>query len=117
MVEKRAKRLGRGLDFFLSESSAPGLGDEVSQLEINSLVPSPYQPRVDFPAEQLEDLSRSIRASGLLQPILMIIVRDQAPFRGPITLSIGRKNVAIGRDACSRIRVSVEPVRKLRSKA
>ena len=46
----------------------------------------------------------------------VITVRDQAPFRGPITLSIGRRKVVIGRDACSRIRVSLEHVRKLRSK-
>jgi len=71
MVEKKEKRLGRGLDFFLSDSPAPSLGEEVQQLEINSLVPSPYQPRVEFPEEELEDLARSIRASGVLQPILV----------------------------------------------
>ena len=47
MVEKR---LGRGLDFLLSEAPTAGRGDEVAQLEITSLIPSPYQPRVEFTA-------------------------------------------------------------------
>ena len=77
MVEKREKRLGRGLDFFLSDTPAPGVGEEVTQVDVNSLVPSPYQPRVEFPDSELEDLSRSIRSSGLLQPILVRRVGDQ----------------------------------------
>lgn len=69
MIEKR---LGRGLDFLLSEAPAASRGgDEVSQIEIASLVPSPYQPRVEFAEEELESLADSIRVSGILQPILV----------------------------------------------
>ena len=66
MVERR---LGRGLDFFLSE--APKSSDEVAQVEVTNLVPSPYQPRKEFTEEELVELSESIRASGVLQPILV----------------------------------------------
>lgn len=70
MVEKR---LGRGLDFFITSagSGAGGAGDEVSMLELTSLTPSPHQPRRDFDPKDLEELSNSIRASGVLQPILV----------------------------------------------
>lgn len=69
MIEKR---LGRGLDFLLSEAPAASRGgDEVSQIEIASLVPSPYQPRVEFAEDELESLADSIRVSGILQPILV----------------------------------------------
>jgi ParB family chromosome partitioning protein len=66
MVEKR---LGRGLDFFIT---SPGsAGDEITMLELSSLTPSPHQPRREFAAGELQELANSIRASGVLQPILV----------------------------------------------
>src|SRR5688572_9059321 len=66
MVEKR---LGRGLDFFITSSGTTG--DEVTMLEVAQLVPSPHQPRREFDPGELQELSSSIRASGVLQPILV----------------------------------------------
>ena len=72
MVERR---LGRGLDFFLSGSGKDGKEgsseSRVEQLEISSLVPSPHQPRHSVSDDDLEKLSRSVRASGIIQPILV----------------------------------------------
>jgi ParB family chromosome partitioning protein len=83
------RRLGRGLDFFLSggkPSTPPPPGradvadlkkaekvgdDEVLQAEIGSLVPSPYQPRKVMGEAELKELAESVRASGILQPILV----------------------------------------------
>ena len=82
MVERR---LGRGLDFFLSRSNAPAdaggaaapTGEEVVQAELSSLVASPYQPRKEFEEAELKELADSIRASGLLQPVLARRVGDK----------------------------------------
>ncbi|MBZ0154073.1 MAG: ParB/RepB/Spo0J family partition protein [Planctomycetes bacterium] len=76
------RRLGRGLDFFLSggrsnqaqpaaqaESSAPA-GTQVEQIEVSKLVPNPHQPRKLIAESDLQSLADSIRASGILQPIL-----------------------------------------------
>lgn len=68
MVERR---LGRGLDFFLSGSQAQGSGDEVQNIEVKSIVRSPYQTRAEFRQEDLNELAESIRVSGLLQPVLV----------------------------------------------
>ncbi len=69
MVERR---LGRGLEFFLSDKSAkPAAGDELSQLELSLLEPSLHQPRREFDAQELQDLANSMRSSGVLQPILV----------------------------------------------
>lgn len=80
------RRLGRGLEFFLSDTKdaagpstarggPPGAevpkGDEISQLELKSLVPSRFQPRTEFDVAELEELAASMRASGVLQPILV----------------------------------------------
>ncbi|MEM7199898.1 MAG: ParB/RepB/Spo0J family partition protein [Planctomycetota bacterium] len=69
MVERR---LGRGLDFFLSGLSKTQATDEgVLQVEVSSLAPNPHQPRRHFDPEELASLARSIRATGILQPILV----------------------------------------------
>ncbi len=39
----------------------------------------------------------------------VVRVRECAPFDGPITAEFGRKTIALGKEACSRIRVAVEP--------
>jgi DtxR family Mn-dependent transcriptional regulator len=43
-------------------------------------------------------------------------VRDCAPFGGPITVQIGSRSIALGRESCSRIRVAVDRSAKLPSR-
>lgn len=93
------RRLGRGLDFFLSggrkpadaptatplrEKIAPDTGpaieseegDLVRMVPVTALEPNPYQPRKTMAAAELKSLSDSIRESGILQPILARQVGD-----------------------------------------
>src|SRR2546421_9765252 len=70
------RKLGRGLDFFLSGSrGAQPAGTQVPtedafQADVKLLVPNPHQPRREMGKAELEELAASIRASGILQPIL-----------------------------------------------
>lgn len=71
------RRLGRGLDFFLSRtgSDSPDAEGEAKQdglrmVPIQQLAPNPHQPRTEMSSEALEELAQSVRQSGLLQPIL-----------------------------------------------
>ena len=41
------------------------------QIDIDLIEPSPYQPRTKFREEALEELSRSIKASGIIQPLVV----------------------------------------------
>jgi ParB family chromosome partitioning protein len=41
------------------------------QLDIDLIEPSPYQPRTRFRDEALDELARSIRSSGIIQPIVV----------------------------------------------
>lgn len=43
--------------------------NKIVQIDINSIHPNPAQPRKAFSEQELLELSRSIRVSGLLQPI------------------------------------------------
>ena len=62
------KRLGRGLGSLLQTSvgEAP-----TAALELNSITPNPFQPRKSMDPAGLEELRDSIRAHGLLQPIVV----------------------------------------------
>ncbi len=74
-----AKRgLGRGLSALLGQDSLTGAeGEEgVRTVPIESLEPSPLQPRREFPAEELEGLADSLRRHGVLQPLLVRPARD-----------------------------------------
>ncbi|MEO1923877.1 MAG: ParB/RepB/Spo0J family partition protein [Nautiliaceae bacterium] len=70
------KRLGRGLGAILEDAEAgylKGLPDSgVNEIEIEKIVPNPYQPRREFDEKSIEELASSIRKHGLLQPVLVI---------------------------------------------
>ena len=65
--------LGRGLDALLGGSARETKLNpaEVKNISISSILPNKYQPRIDFSQSALEDLAASIKAQGVLQPILL----------------------------------------------
>jgi len=67
----RIKGLGRGLDALLGadEPAATG-GDALASLAIDSLQPGRFQPRAHIGQEGLAELAESIKAQGVMQPIL-----------------------------------------------
>jgi ParB family chromosome partitioning protein len=67
MVEKR---LGRGLDFLITEETQFE-GDEILELDIESIIPNRLQPRKEFGSEELRELAASIETHGVLQPIVV----------------------------------------------
>ena len=52
-------------------AEAPGASTAPMQIDIDLIEPSPYQPRTRFREEALEELARSIQASGIIQPIVV----------------------------------------------
>ena len=65
----KLKGLGRGLDALLGEGESPD-GERLLTLPVESLVPGKYQPRTRMDEGALAELADSIRAQGLMQPIL-----------------------------------------------
>jgi ParB family chromosome partitioning protein len=67
------KRLGRGLEALLgsvSREQAEASGS-LRELPVGSIVPNPLQPRTHIDEAELTDLTASIEASGLLQPVVV----------------------------------------------
>jgi ParB family chromosome partitioning protein len=60
-------------------ATAPPLGEELAYLPVGSLQRGQYQPRVDMREDSLQELAESIKAQGLVQPI---VVRPVAVARG-----------------------------------
>lgn len=70
--------LGRGLSALIREPEpvvqTTLIVDETGQpkqVDIDLIDPSPYQPRVRFREESLEELAQSIRSSGIIQPLVL----------------------------------------------
>lgn len=83
---KPASRLGRGLSSLIPATPGPsGLGPAVPplpdaghirDLPVETIVPSPHQPRSSFDAQALEELAASIRSNGVVQPIIVRSLDD-----------------------------------------
>ena len=86
--DKQRKALGRGLSALLpnrpqphpaapatttavSAAAAPAPVLAPQRLRIDEIQPNPLQPRVVFQPERLEELAASIRANGIIQPIIV----------------------------------------------
>jgi ParB family chromosome partitioning protein len=68
MTDKR-RGLGRGLSALLPGQPEPASG--IRTVPVGRLTPNRYQPRAQFDDAGLEELAASIRASGVLQPIVV----------------------------------------------
>ena len=79
-VKKRG--LGRGLDELLSSATANTLQEQAAQadaselqhLSLDSVQRGKYQPRGDMDQASLEELAQSIKAQGVMQPIVVRLV-------------------------------------------
>jgi ParB family chromosome partitioning protein len=72
MVEKRPA-LGRGLSALIPDTPASLVApaaDRSMEIDIDLLRPNKFQPRAGMDDERIEDLSRSIRSNGIIQPIV-----------------------------------------------
>ncbi|CAN5373962.1 ParB/RepB/Spo0J family partition protein [soil metagenome] len=84
MVVKKPKGLGRGLESLLGASgadfqTAPAADGEPSVLALTQLQAGKYQPRTRMDEGALAELADSIRAQGLMQPILVRRLDATAP--------------------------------------
>ncbi len=79
MMQAQKRRLGRGLAALIGddviEAASPEESRGLRHLPIELLHSNPNNPRKQFKEEELEELSKSIREKGLLQPI---VVRQRA---------------------------------------
>lgn len=63
--------MGRGLSALISTAPSPQDSEELREIEIDLITPGEQQPRTSFDEAKLQELAQSIRASGIIQPLLV----------------------------------------------
>jgi ParB family chromosome partitioning protein len=63
--------LGRGLEALLADNAGEAGHEQTRKLPIEFLHPLAQQPRRRFPDDEIDALAQSIRANGILQPLLV----------------------------------------------
>ena len=83
MSKKKKDQLGKGLRALLTKidnvetpvvekkKAVATLSKSIAEIDIDAIVPNPYQPRIDFIEKDLMDLVQSIKTLGLIQPITL----------------------------------------------
>ncbi len=85
----KKRGLGRGLDALLGGDAAPAPGEaegELRTLAVGLIEPGRYQPRQQMDPAALDDLAASIKAQGLIQPVVV-----RAVSRGRFELIAGER--------------------------
>ena len=72
-AEKSRRPLGRGLSALLPTRPAPTTPSQAlpNTVAIDAIAPNPLQPRTVFQPDRLEELAASIRANGIIQPLIV----------------------------------------------
>ena len=90
MINKK-KGLGRGLSALFGDSKPVSENKEVNsvtRVSIGDLSRNPYQPRMNFREEKLEELANSIKKNGIIQPIA---VRPSKSEKGKFEIVAGER--------------------------
>ncbi len=77
MQPPKRPALGKGLSALIPDAvAAPAAGPATVDVDIDAIVPNPYQPRGHVDESRLHELAASIRSNGIIQPIVVRRVGD-----------------------------------------
>lgn len=68
------KALGRGLSALIQEPEQPSVvsaPEAADTIPVGLIDPNPFQPRTNFGPDELNELAESVRAKGIIQPVLL----------------------------------------------
>ena len=71
MADPKRSALGKGLSALIPDAPEPAAGDGTIEVDVDALRPNAYQPRTRIDDARLDDLARSIKANGVIQPIVV----------------------------------------------
>lgn len=84
MAKAKKRGLGKGLEALIPDMVSLNILEEnvheekIKTIDINKIYPNPDQPRKKFDKGSMEELSNSIKAHGIIQPI--IVVQDSEKY-------------------------------------
>ena len=93
MSSKIKKGLGRGLSSLIGETKVE---KTTNKLALTEIIPNKFQPRKNFDEDNLDDLSKSIKERGVIQPI---IVRNSSSDNSKYEIIAGERRWLAARKA------------------
>ncbi len=117
-MEKRPA-LGKGLSALIPDASDALAAPRASlEVDIDQLEPNQYQPRAHMDDARLDDLARSIKANGVIQPIVVRRIESALSARERYQIIAGeRRWRAAQRAQLTRVPIVVKDVASDRSQA
>ena len=70
MIERRPA-LGKGLSALIPSTPEPSRATGITEVDVDLLAPNEHQPRLQMDDARLQELADSIKANGIIQPILV----------------------------------------------
>jgi ParB family chromosome partitioning protein len=70
------KALGKGLGAFIPEEFSILKDERFAELDIEDVKPNPFQPRIKFDDQTIEELAQSIKETGIVQPVIVVPEED-----------------------------------------
>lgn len=71
MAKPKSGLGGRGLDSLLAGAVGDSSGDKLTSVPVRDIKPGRYQPRSQMDDEGLQELADSIKAQGVIQPVIV----------------------------------------------
>ena len=65
------KALGKGLGAFIPDEFSILKDERFPELDIEELKPNPFQPRMKFDDQTIDELAQSIKETGIVQPVIV----------------------------------------------
>jgi ParB family chromosome partitioning protein len=84
--------LGRGLDALIENTAADAAsvadaaqdaGARIVMAPLGQISPGPFQPRLIFDSERLQELARAIASQGVIEPLIVRLASGAVPASGP----------------------------------
>jgi ParB family chromosome partitioning protein len=65
------KALGKGLGAFIPDEFSILKDERFAELNLEDVKPNPFQPRMKFDDQTIDELARSIKETGIVQPVIV----------------------------------------------
>ena len=65
------KALGKGLGAFIPDEFSILKDERFAELDLEDIKPNPFQPRMKFDDQTIDELAQSIRETGIVQPVIV----------------------------------------------
>lgn len=88
------KGLGRGLAALIGDAALAEDNLSAQEAPVAAIVPNPYQPRTEFDPDAMRELVESVRAHGVLQPVIVRPIGE-----GRYELVAGERRLRAAREA------------------